>query len=351
LSANNSDVLPLVSVIVTTRNEKDIIQSCILSIFDQSYSNFEVIVIDADSSDGTLQRAVALTEYSKSILGCKRYVTLSTEANSPARGRNIGVELSQGSIVAFIDADCIAEIHWLINLVSHLRHTVGMVGGPSVLKHFRHSIITDALDSALQTFLGSGGSPQFLRIKDKTQVYAVASCNMAIQKGLFIEVGGFNENLRYNEDSDLSNRIRKKGYKITYIPEARVNHFMGIDSYSDLSRLIYKYGFERGKNAAKDWHMLTKFNIISIAFVVTVLSLLLVSFFIDLAFLILFCIIGVVAMIILISSVKISIKNRSLVLFFLVVPVFLFIHTAYNFGFILGSTASLLSGLGKMLRL
>jgi GT2 family glycosyltransferase len=338
--ANDSDAFPLVSVIVTARNEKDTIESCILSIFDQSYSHFEVIVIDQNSSDGTLQKAAALTERSKSILSCKRYVSLSVEADSPARGRNIGVKLSQGSIIAFIDADCVAERDWLINLVEHLHQPVGMVGGPNVLKHFAPSISTRAIDGALETYLGSGGSTQFLRIKNKTQVNAHGSSNLAMQKELFLKIGGFNENLRYNEDSELSIRMRKSGYKILYIPDAIVNHFMGIDTYSDLLHKLYRYGVERGRNAAKNPHLLAKFNIFSIVFLATAISLLLLAFFVELALTVLLCIIGTVSMIIFISSVTISIRNKSVVLFFLVFPVFPLIHISYNFGFILGSITS-----------
>jgi cellulose synthase/poly-beta-1,6-N-acetylglucosamine synthase-like glycosyltransferase len=66
--------LPLVSVIVTTRNEKDTIEESIISIFEQSHPNFELIVIDARSNDGTFEKAVELEVVSRSYRNCKRYL-------------------------------------------------------------------------------------------------------------------------------------------------------------------------------------------------------------------------------------------------------------------------------------
>ena len=78
----NSDTT-LVSVVIVGQNEKNTIQDCITSIFEQTYPNFEIIYVDEKSSDGTYEKATGLTNYSKSFKNCKRYLTLSLEANSP----------------------------------------------------------------------------------------------------------------------------------------------------------------------------------------------------------------------------------------------------------------------------
>ena len=64
-----------------------------------------------------------------------------------------------------------------------------------------------------------------------TQVKALSACNMAIQRDLFYSLGGFDEELRFNEDSDLSYRLRKSGHGMLYSPRARVNHLKKIGSY------------------------------------------------------------------------------------------------------------------------
>jgi cellulose synthase/poly-beta-1,6-N-acetylglucosamine synthase-like glycosyltransferase len=338
-----NDDAPLVSVIVVGQNEKRTIEDCITSIFNQSYPNFEFIYVNDNSSDGTYEKAVRLTNYSKSFKNCKRYLTLSIKANSPAVGRNFGVKFAQGTIIAFTDADCMAEKDWLVNLVKYLPKEMGMVGGPNVLKHFKTSKILDAIDNVLGTYLGSGGSPQFLKINNLSEVYALPTNNLAIQKRLFEKFGGFNERLTYNEDSDFSTRMLKDGYKIVYTPEARVNHFMGIESYPDFLRFLHRYGSARGKNTAGSSQFFTKFNVFSIAFILFLFSLFALSLFASIAMTILLALILIIILILFTASIKIAIRNKSPVYAFLALPIFLSIHIVYNIGFVLGYVSSFLS--------
>jgi GT2 family glycosyltransferase len=327
---------PLVSVVVTTRNEETMIKDCIISIFEQSYPNFELIIIDAKSSDGTFEKIGEMERLSKSFKNCKRYLFLSREADSPAKGRNIGVKAAYGNIVAFTDADCIAERDWLITLVTYIPKELGGVGGPNLLRHLRRSKIVDAIDNVLGTYLGSGGSPQFLRIEKVCEVYAIPSCNFAIQKSLFDTLGGFDERLRSSEDADLCNRIRDKGYKIIYTPQAKVNHFMGLDSFSAFARTIFKYGSEAGKNSAHNLKLFQRFRFLSVAFTIAFLNLAALSFFIRIAFVITIAIIFLVTLIVAITSLKIGLQKRSPALTFLSIPIFFSIFTFYNAGFLFG---------------
>src|SRR5437867_12047081 len=102
---------PLISVIIIGKNEKDTIEKCILSIFNQSYPNFEIIYVDDKSTDNTLEKAHQLKNILESKKNCKGYLILSVETNFRSKNRNIGIKASKGSIIAFIDADCIAEEH------------------------------------------------------------------------------------------------------------------------------------------------------------------------------------------------------------------------------------------------
>ncbi|PWU78936.1 MAG: hypothetical protein DLM72_20035 [Candidatus Nitrosopolaris wilkensis] len=327
---------PLVSVVVTTRNESDTIIDCITSIFEQTYPNFEVIIIDAKSSDGTFERTVELESLSRSFTNCKRYFFCSEEANSPAKGRNVGVKAAHGTILAFTDGDCVAEKDWLTNLVKYIPKNTGIVGGPNILRHFKTSKIIDTIDNVLGTYLGSGGSPQFLQIGKVSEVCGVSSCNLAIQKSLFDSIGGFNERLRYNEDSDLSNRVREKGHRIIYSPQAKVNHFMGLDSFSKFSTFVYKYGSERGKNIAHDSKLFTKINGLSITFLLTLLSLMILCFFTLVALTMLLALISFVIIILIFFSIRIAIRNRSPIFAVLAMPTYIVIFTFYNFGLVSG---------------
>jgi len=333
--SENTD-FPLISVVITGRNEQSTIEDCILSILDQSHPNFELIYIDAQSSDNTLEKAKSLKNIQESRKNCKRYIVISRKAVTPGIGRNYGVTVSSGSIIAFTDADCIAEHDWLENLIRLLSTDDALIGGPNVIRHKKKSKFTVTIDSVLSSYIGSGGSPQFYKYDKVCHTYAVSSCNMAIQKNLFEKVGGFNELLRYNEDSDLCVRLRKIGYKIVYTPFARVNHFLGIESYKDFVSHFYIYGSERGKNVANNSRLVTKFNILSLVTIAATIALLALSFSFNWASLTLVFLIVVIALIIFIFSLKIAITNKSVPLIFTSLAIFLTLQAVYNFGFIWG---------------
>src|SRR5690349_18008637 len=141
---------PLVSVVITCKNEGRKIENCIRSFANQSYNNFEIILIDAKSTDGTFEKAFNLRDYIKPLKNCKRYLVISSKAETPSKGRNVGVEMALGEIIAFTDADCIAEQNWLSNIIKHISNRK-MVGGPSILTHPAKSTILDAIDAVLSS--------------------------------------------------------------------------------------------------------------------------------------------------------------------------------------------------------
>ena len=332
---------PLVSVVIIGKNEKDTIERCILSIFNQSYSNFEIIYVDDKSTDNTLEKAQQLKNISDSKKNCRRYLTLSVETNFPSKNRNIGIKASKGDIIAFIDGDCIAEQDWLENLNQQFSTKVGIVGGPIALGHSKNSITTKAIDIVLASYLGSGGSALFYQIKGDREVDEVPAGNMAVYKQLLEKYGGFDENLRYNEDSDLCYRVQEEGYRIIYAAKARIYHFIGIDTYLGFMSYFKRYGFERGKNTARSSKFLTLFNLLSLALVVTALSLVILSpFFSTASIIFLYLFIGVV-LIELTVSVKLALAKKCIKLLPLLVTLFITLHNTYNIGFIFGFMAGM----------
>jgi glycosyltransferase involved in cell wall biosynthesis len=332
---------PLISVVIIGKNEEDTIVKCILSIFNQSYPNFEVIYVDDKSTDNTLEKAHQLENILDSKKNCKRYLTISVETNFPSKNRNIGIQAAKGGIIAFIDGDCIAQCDWLANLHERFSKKVGIVGGRITPVHSKKSITTKAIDIILASYLGSGGSALFYQIKADREFNEVPAGNLAVYKRLLEKFGGFDENLRYNEDTDLCNKVREGGYRIIYAAKARIYHFIGIDSYSDFMSYFKRYGFERGKNTARSSKFLTLFNLLSLAFVVSVLSLLMLSFFISTAPIILFYLIIVVVLIELTISLKLAVANKCIKLALLLLAFFITLHSAYNIGFIFGYMAGI----------
>ena len=87
---------PLVSVIIPTYNSAGYIEEALESVFEQTLQDFEIIVVDDGSTDGTGE---VLRKYGDRI----RYIY--QENNGPASARNGGIRVARGEYIAFLDAD------------------------------------------------------------------------------------------------------------------------------------------------------------------------------------------------------------------------------------------------------
>ena len=328
--------LPLVSVVITGRNEAEMIGRCIKSVLEQDYPNFEMVFVDAKSTDGTYEKVVELQKQSASYSNCKSFAVISANADTPGIGRNIGVDSARGQVIAFTDADCLPDKNWLTKLVDLLGTQIGIVGGPNLLKHTKSNMVLSAIDAVLGTTLGSGGTPQFLDIDKVSEVYALPACNMAMSKATFEEVGGFDAKLKYNEDSDLCNKILKKGLKILFNPKAKVSHYIGFESFSGFSKFLFKYGYHRGRNAANDPRLFTKFNLASIAFIFAFVVIASVSVFEPTFRIILADILLLLGLVLAVSAVRLGLRKRSLSIGLLSIPLYISIFCVYNYAFLKG---------------
>src|SRR5659263_680161 len=115
--------MPDISIIIPSSRNKDLI-SCLKSIYQQSFKNFEVIVI----CDKTLE----IPEYDNLKI-------LQISELNPAYRRNLGVKYAQGEILAFVDDDAIAETDWLENAWKYLdkNKEICAIGGPVSYTHLR----------------------------------------------------------------------------------------------------------------------------------------------------------------------------------------------------------------------
>ena len=202
--------LSMISVVIPAYNESDNIQTCIDSLKAQSLpqKNYEIIVVDNNSTDNTLELikklgVICTVEYRK----------------GPAAAKNAGIRLAKGNIIAFIDGDCIATKDWLKNIVSGFEiSNVGCIAG-SITAMENDNI------SPLESFLiKKGHLSQAQHIENSFLPFA-ATANAAYRKEVLDRIGLFDEGLLIGEDADLSWRMQLfTNYKVMYIPEAAVFH-------------------------------------------------------------------------------------------------------------------------------
>ena len=207
------------SVVVICHNEEEFIEECLGSIASQDYNSslYEVLIIENGSTDKT-------QEVVKSFI--KDYPNMNlivSDVCGIAANRNIGISEAKYKYVAFIDADCTAEIGWLSSLVngfqeeSKKNNRIAAIGGPNILPK-KANFFRKALSISVSNYWGNSGSLQGAIFKStRIIVEHIPTLNVLYDKEKVLEIGGFDEdNGNSGEDLDLSHRLRWNGYFLIY---------------------------------------------------------------------------------------------------------------------------------------
>ncbi|RLF39782.1 MAG: hypothetical protein DRN00_01030 [Thermoplasmata archaeon] len=226
------------SIVIAVRNEKEYIEKCIKSLFNQDFDGkYEVIVVDGMSNDGTYE---LLQELQRKY----NFVLLRNPKINAAAGRNVGIKHAKGKFIAFIDGDAYAHKDWLssIKKVFERVDTHG-VGGPDLLPEDA-SFKSRAIGLVMTSPLARGGrfnpSTQHAMMEEERFVDHIPTCNLCLRREIFDKVGLFDESFVKGQDLELSYRIRKAGYKLFYSPSVKVVHYRKQD-FRSFARQIYKW--------------------------------------------------------------------------------------------------------------
>lgn len=224
---------PLVSIVIPARNAQATIKKCIDSILQQSYRNYELIIINDGSTDKTAQI----------LAGYPQAKILITPGTGPSKARNTGIAQAKGEFVAFTDADCVVDYHWIEELLKgFINERIAGVGG------IQKSPADDScFGRKVHEFLATFGFiSDYIRTSHQIRpVNHNPSCNVIYRKSVLTELTGFLEDLWPGEDVELDYRIRKKGYLLMFNPKAAVFHYRP-NNLRDFSRMMFRYGRAQG---------------------------------------------------------------------------------------------------------
>lgn len=228
-----------VSVAIPCFDGADYVGQAIQSVLDQSHPADEVLVIDDGSADGS---AALVRRYPVRLIEHGRNKGL-------ACARNTAVECAEGEVLVFLDVDAVADPTLLVTLLSGYDcAAVGGVGGQGIESNI-HSL-ADRWRKAHAT-QGHG-------IKPKDVEFLFGLC-MSFRVDVLREVGGFNSAFRTNaEDMDIGLRIRAAGYRLRYLPSAKVYHQRTDDEISLRRAMANWYAAAyRAKriNGARPWKL------------------------------------------------------------------------------------------------
>jgi len=221
--------LPLVSIIIPTRDQAALLQRCLTSIREKTdYAPIEIVIVDNGSTEPETHAFLHELARDPRI----QIVTDGAEFNF-SRLINRGVRIARGEILAFVNDDIETDkSDWLREMVSHaVRPEVGAVGARLWYPDGRlqHAGVILGLHGvarhAFQRFL-----PQPVAVMNRTFILsqnysAVTAACMVLRKTGFDDVGGFDENLPNNfNDVDFCLRLRERGWQIVWTPYADLIH-------------------------------------------------------------------------------------------------------------------------------
>lgn len=202
-------VHPLISIITPTFNSGQFISAAMQSVVDQTYSNWELLVVDDGSRDDTMAIIDRFAEVDSRI----RSYAMTTNSGRPAVPRNYAIRLAKGELITFLDADDI----WLPRKIE--RQATLMVN--------RHDI---ALAYVLNSRLYPNGrtTGPYPAPKHRIKGYAyeklylhnsIANSGVMVRKSIFDTVGLLDEDpkLAFVEDADMWLRIARK-HPVDYVP-------------------------------------------------------------------------------------------------------------------------------------
>lgn len=212
----DSSTFATVSVIICTYNRSDLLERCLDYLQYQTNQNFEVVVVNGPSDDNTDE---VIQKYRNRIkVGVNPLRNL-------AMSRNVGIELADGDILAFIDDDALPFDDWVATLLQEFGSrplTLGAIGGPV---YYAGTLEYQAQDIGINKFAEAKVNIDSRQIGVDGWERSLLGTNTCFSAKALRQTHGFDEQFDYFlDESELCFRMRQQGWLIGYSPELYLRH-------------------------------------------------------------------------------------------------------------------------------
>ncbi|MBR2958422.1 MAG: glycosyltransferase family 2 protein [Bacteroidales bacterium] len=211
--------MPLFSVIIPLYNKAPYVGKTIDSVLGQTLGNYELIIVDNGSNDGSHEIVAAFTDHRIKIVRLEENVGVSN-------ARNKGVSLASAPHITFLDADDWWEPTFLEEMAGLIdRHPdAGIYGtGYYIVKNGKKRLAPIGVDEGFEE-----GEINYCAVYAKTLCMPLTSITVAMPKAIFDETGGFKPHLKLGEDFDLWVRIALK-HKTVFLNKPLSNYNQDVD--------------------------------------------------------------------------------------------------------------------------
>ena len=231
--------LPLVSLLIPTRDGLEILQQAVKSILGKTtYPNYEIIILDNQSCEKET------IEYFTKISGHERVSVVKYDhAFNYSAINNYGVAKSKGSIIGLINNDIeVINPQWLTEMVSQcIRKDIGCVGAKlfypnDTIQHAGVILGIGGVAGHSHKHFHHAAPGYFSRLQITQNLSAVTAAAMLVRRDVFLEVAGLSEALpvAFN-DVDFCLKVRRAGYRNLWTPYAKLYHHESVSRGDDTS--------------------------------------------------------------------------------------------------------------------
>ena len=243
---------PLTSIVIVTYNNLNYTKLCIDSILNKTaYPNYEIIVVDNASSDGTREYLESLREKYSNIK-----LILNKENLGFAAANNQGIREAKGDYIIFLNNDTVVTRGWILGLTKYLEDkSVGLVGpvtnsiGNEAKINVDYTSLED-MDEFAERYTSSHRWEAF-------EIPVLAFFCVATRRDVIEKVGFLDESFGVGmfEDDDYCLRVKRAGYKLLCAEDVFIHHF-GSATFNKLEDEKYRKIFEENKRKFEEkWNI------------------------------------------------------------------------------------------------
>ncbi|MBZ9578028.1 glycosyltransferase [Patescibacteria group bacterium] len=208
----------LISIVIPTYNAEKTLKQCLNSILNQTYKNYEIIVVDNNSTDKTEKIIKELQRKNKKI----KYLFEKRKGRGAAR--NTGEKKARGKIILMTDSDCIVPKNWVSEMVKAIKEYDAVQG-------FEQAVSDNFWSRCYQM----DSKKKYEKESMKNPIGKIDTKNFAIKKEVLKKIGFTSRKYISGNDTDLSIKLAKNNCKVRFMKNIKVKH-----SHVDSLKKIFK---------------------------------------------------------------------------------------------------------------
>jgi len=214
-----------ISVIIPVYNGEKTLKQCLGSVLSQSYKNYEVIVVNNNSTDKTKEIIKSFQKRNKD----KKVKYLFEQQKGRGAARNTGEIMAEGKIILMTDTDCIVPKDWIKNMVKAIE-------GHDAVQGFEKNIENNFWSRYRQI----NSKKKCEKEEIKNPIGRIDTKNFAIKKDVLKKIGFTSRKYISGNDTDLSIKLVKNKLKVKFLKDIKVKHFHPNSLKKIMKKQIYR---------------------------------------------------------------------------------------------------------------